>query len=56
MIMDSRLRFKNHVKKILTKGLKVVLALKRMRILTSAAARQLFNAIVAPVINYASSV
>ena len=54
--MDLRLRFKNHVKKILTKGLKVVLALKRMRTLTSAAARQLFNATVAPVINYASSV
>ena len=56
VIMDSRLRFKNHVKKILAKGLKVVLALKRMRTLTSAAARQLFNAIVAPVIDYASLV
>ena len=56
VIMDSRLRFKSHVKKILTKGLKVVLALKRMRTLTLAAARQLFNATVAPVIDYASSV
>ena len=54
--MNLRLRFKNHVKKILAKGLKVVLTLKRMRTLTSAAARQLFNTIVAPVMNYVLSV
>ena len=52
VIMDSKLRFKNYVKKILTKDLKMVLALKQMRTITSAAAHQLFNTTVAPVIIY----
>ena len=56
VVMDSELRFKNHIKKMSIRGLKAVLALKRMRTLTTAAARQLFNATVAPVINYASAV
>ena len=56
VVMDSRLRFKNHVKKTSARGLKAVLSLKRMRALTPTAARQLFNATVAPIIDYASSV
>ena len=56
VVMDSELRFKNHIKKMLNRGLKAVLTLKQMRTLTTAAARQLFNAIVAPVINYVSAV
>ena len=56
IIIDLRLCFKNYIKKILIKGLIIVLAPKRMRILTPAAARQLFNAIVAPVIDYVLSV
>ena len=56
MVIDSELRFKNHIKKVSIKGLKAVLALKRMRTLTCAAARQLFNTTVVPIIDYASSV
>ena len=56
VIMDSGLRFKNHIKKISGKGLRAALALKRMRALTPLAARQLFNATVVPVIDYASSI
>ena len=56
VIMDSGLRFKNHIQKISNKGLRAVLALKRMRAMTSPTARPLFNATVAPVIDYASSI
>ena len=52
IIMDLRLRFKNYIKKILIKGLKVVLTLKQIRTLISVAAHQLFNNIVAPVIHF----
>ena len=52
--MDSELRYKNHIKKVSGKGLKAVLALKRMRALTPSAARQLFSATVTPVVDYAS--
>ena len=38
------------------RGLKAILALKRVRALIPAAARPLFNATMAPIINYASSV
>ena len=56
VIMDSQLRFKTHIQKASSKGLKAALALKRMHVLTSASARQLFNATVAPVVDYASAV
>ena len=54
--MDSKLRYRNHVKKISHKGLKAALTLKQMRALSPPTARQLFVAIVAPVIDYASSI
>ena len=56
VIMDLQLRFKTHIKKTSSKGLKAALALKRMHALTSASARQLFNATVAPVVDYASAI
>ena len=56
VVMDSKLRYKNHVKRISNKGLKAALALKQMRALSPPTARQLFIATVAPVINYASSI
>ena len=38
VLMDSDLRYKNHIKKVSGKGLKAALALKRMRALTPSAA------------------
>ena len=56
VIMDSRLQYKNHIARIATKGLNAALALRRLRMLSLSAARQLFNAIVALVMDYASNV
>ena len=47
--MDSCLRYKNHKTKLGTKGLKAAMALRRMRSLAPATARQLFHATVARV-------
>ena len=54
VVMDSELRYKNHIKRISNKGLKAALALKQIRALSPPIACQLFITIVAPVINYAS--
>jgi hypothetical protein len=56
VIMDSELRYKSHISKTATKALKAALALKRLRMLSPSTARQLFNATVAPVMDYASNV
>ena len=50
--MDLCLRYKDYKVKIDMKGLKAAIALKRMRSLTLLIVRQMFHAIVAPVINY----
>jgi hypothetical protein len=55
VIMDSGLRYKKHIARTATKGLCAVLALKRLRMLSPSTARQLFNATVAPVMDYASN-
>ena len=56
VIMDSGLRYRTHIARTATKGLSAALALKRLRMLSPASARQLFNATVAPVLDYASNV
>ena len=56
VIMDSALRYRNHIARTATKGLNAALALKRLKMLSPVSARQLFNATVAPVIDYASNV
>ena len=53
VLLDSKLRYKNHIKRISYKGLKAAFALKHMRALTPSLARQLFGATVAPVVDYA---
>jgi hypothetical protein len=55
VIMDSGLRYKKHIARTATKGLCAALALKRLRMLSPSTARQLFNATVAPVMDYASN-
>jgi hypothetical protein len=56
VVLDSQLRYKQHITKATTKGLLAAMALKRLRLLSSSTARQLFVAIVAPVADYASNV
>ena len=56
VIMDSALRYRNHIARTATKALNAALALKRLKMLSPVSARQLFNATVAPVIDYASNV
>ena len=52
VLIDSKLRFKNHIKKVSYKGLKAALTLKCIQALTLSAARQLFRATVALVVDY----
>ena len=56
VIMDSELRYKNHIADTAAKGLKAALALKRLKAISPSSARQLFNATVVPIVDYASSV
>lgn len=56
VIMDTELRYKQHIANAATKGLLAVMALRRLRMISPSAARQLFGATVTPVIDYASNV
>jgi len=53
VIMDRELRYKSHMALAATSGLKAAMALKRLRMISSSMARQLFICMVAPVIDYA---
>ena len=53
IILDLALRFKNHIKNALIKGLKAVLALRQIRALTLVSARQLFIIMVTLIMDYA---
>ena len=50
--MDSELCYKNYIKKVFYKKLKIALTLKYIWVLTLSTARQLFSIIIAPVVNY----
>ena len=56
VILDQGLRFKSHIGKAANKGMKAVLALRRLRGLPPSVARQLFTSAVASKIDYAASV
>ena len=56
LVMDSRLRYQEHTARAATRGLRAAMALKRLRGLSPSVTRKLFNATVAPVVDYASSV
>jgi hypothetical protein len=56
MIMNADLKYKEHIARAATKGLKAAMELQRLRGLTPRTARQLFTATVAPVVDYASNV
>ncbi|KAL1582126.1 hypothetical protein WHR41_09392 [Cladosporium halotolerans] len=56
LVMDTRLRYQKHAARAATKGLQATMALKRLRGLSPSVTRKLFNATVATVVDYASSV
>ena len=56
VIMDSKLRYKEHMARAAAKGLSAALNLRRLRMASPRMARQLFVATVAPTMDYASNV
>jgi hypothetical protein len=56
VVMDAKLKYKEHIAKAASKGLGAVMELRRLRGLSPSTARQLFTSTVAPVIDYASTV
>ena len=56
VVMDSQLRFKQHIARAATRGLKAAMALRRLCGLRPSTSRQLFTSMVVPVVDYASSV
>lgn len=56
VIMDAKMKYKEHAARASSKGLEAALELKRLRGLTPATARQLFTSTVVPVVDYASNV
>ncbi|KAI9146628.1 hypothetical protein HJFPF1_13611 [Paramyrothecium foliicola] len=54
--MDSRLNYKGYIARAASKGLEAAMILKRLKGLSPAIAHQLFTAMVAPVVDYASNV
>ena len=56
VLMDTKLKYKEHIARAASKGLEAVMELRRLRGLSPATARQLFTSTVAPVVDYASNV
>ncbi len=56
VVMDTKLRYRQHIARAATRGLRAAMALQRLSMLSPRTARQLFTSTVAPVIDYASNV
>jgi hypothetical protein len=56
VMMDTRLRYKEHIVRAASKGREAAMELRRLRGLSPPTARQLFTSTVAPGVDYASSV
>ena len=56
ILMDTKLKYKEHIARAASKGLEAAMELRRLRGLSPATARQLFTSTVAPVVDYASNV
>ena len=56
VVMDAKLRYKEHIARAAAKGLSAAMCLRRLKMLSPRTARQLFVATVAPTMDYASSV
>lgn len=56
VVMDSQLRYREHINRASTRGLRAAMALKRLRNLSPRTARMLYEATVTPTIDYAATV
>ena len=56
VVMDSELRYQEHIAYTATNKLNAALALRRLKMLSPPTARQLFGATVAPAMDYASCI
>ncbi|KAJ5085332.1 hypothetical protein N7532_010103 [Penicillium argentinense] len=56
VLMDTKLKYKEHIARAASKGLEAAMELRRLRGLSPATARQLFTSTVAPAVDYASNV
>jgi hypothetical protein len=56
VLIDARLKYKEHIARAASKGLEAAMELRRLRGLSPATARQLFTAIVAPAVDYTSNI
>jgi hypothetical protein len=54
VVMDTKLKFREHMARAAIKGLSAAMCLRRLKMLSSRTARQLFMATVAPAMDYAS--
>lgn len=55
VVLDKKLKMEDHIAKATTKAFKQCLAIKRLKGVRPRAMRQLYNAIVVPIIDYAAS-
>ncbi|GCB25873.1 RNA-directed DNA polymerase from mobile element jockey [Aspergillus awamori] len=55
VLMDTSLKYKEHIARAASKGLEAVMELRRLRCLSPSTARQLFTSTVAPVVDYTSN-
>jgi hypothetical protein len=56
VIMDAKLKYREHMARAASKGLEAVIELRRLKGLSLATTRQLFTATVTSVVDYASNV
>ena len=56
VIMDTKLKYREHIARAASKGLEVAIELRQLKGLSLATAQQLFTATVTPVVDYASNV
>ncbi|KAM3554291.1 hypothetical protein ARSEF4850_006531 [Beauveria asiatica] len=56
VMIDTRLKFRQHIAEAASTGLEAAMELKRLRGLSARTARQLFAATVTPIVDYASNV
>jgi hypothetical protein len=56
VVMDAKLKYKEHIWKAASRGLEAAMELRHLRGLSTSTARQLFTSTVVPVVDYASNV
>lgn len=56
VLMDAKLKYKEHIARAASKGLEAAIELRRLRGLPPSTVRQLFTSTVAPAVDYASNV